>query len=65
MKQQQKPCKKKKAMEQTPGRAFYRRQIAALEARDMGALLAQYYADATQKDFIFQIVPTQRPVLTM
>jgi hypothetical protein len=34
-------------MEDTLGRAFYQRQIAALEARDLNALLAQYHPDAT------------------
>jgi hypothetical protein len=55
LKQQQKACRKEKAMEQTPGRAFYRRQIAALEARDMDALLTQYHADATLIGFDFTV----------
>jgi hypothetical protein len=40
-------------MEHTPGRAFYQRQIAALEARDLKALLAQYQPDATIVGFDF------------
>ena len=42
-------------MEHTPGRAFYQRQIAALEAGDMNALLAQYHADATMVGFDFVV----------
>jgi hypothetical protein len=33
--------------EPTPGRAFYQRQIAALEASDLDALMTQYHPDAT------------------
>ena len=42
-------------MEHTPGRAFYQRQIAALEVRDMKALLAQYQPDATMVGFDFMV----------
>lgn len=42
-------------MEPTPGQAFYQRQIAALEARDMNALLAQYQPDATMVGFDFVV----------
>ncbi|MBV9019338.1 MAG: nuclear transport factor 2 family protein [Chloroflexi bacterium] len=33
-------------MELTPGKAFYQRQIAALEAGDKDTLLTQYHPDA-------------------
>jgi hypothetical protein len=33
--------------ELTPGWAFYRRQIAILEAHDLNTLLTQYHPDAT------------------
>ena len=33
--------------ELTPGRAFYRRQIALLEAADIDGLMGQYQPDAT------------------
>ncbi len=42
-------------MEPTPGKAFYQRQIAALEALDMDALMAQYYPDATIIGFDFTV----------
>ena len=42
-------------MEPTPGNAFYRRQIAALEARDLDALLAQYHPDAAIIGFDFTV----------
>ncbi len=42
-------------MEPTPGKAFYQRQIAALEARDMDALLTQYHPDATMIGFDFTV----------
>ena len=42
-------------MELTPGKAFYQRQIAALEARDLGTLLTQYHADATIVGFDFTV----------
>ncbi len=38
-------------MELTPGRAFYQRQISALEASDIDALLMQYQPDATMIGF--------------
>ncbi len=40
-------------MEPTPGQAFYQRQIAALEAGDMNALLDQYHPDATMVGYDF------------
>lgn len=40
-------------MEHTPGRAFYQRQIAALEAHDIDALMTQYHTDATMVGFDF------------
>jgi len=40
-------------MEDTPGRTFYQRQIAALEAGDLNALLDQYHPDATMVGFDF------------
>lgn len=42
-------------MEHTPGRAFYQRQIAALEAGDLNALLNQYHPDATMVGFDFMV----------
>lgn len=42
-------------MERTPGQAFYGRQIAALEARDVEALLTQYHPDATMIGFDFTV----------
>jgi hypothetical protein len=42
-------------MEPTPGQAFYQRQIAALEAGDMNALLAQYHPDATMVGYDFVV----------
>ncbi len=42
-------------MEPTPGQAFYQRQIAALEAGDMNAILAQYHPDATMVGFDFVV----------
>jgi hypothetical protein len=42
-------------MEYTPGRAFYQRQIAALEAGDLNALLTQYHPDATMVGFDFMV----------
>ena len=42
-------------MERTPGRTFYERQIAALEAHDLDALLAQYHPDATMVGFDFTV----------
>lgn len=42
-------------MEPTPGKAFYRRQIAALEARDLNALLAQYHPDASMVGYDFVV----------
>ena len=42
-------------METTAGKAFYDRQIAALEAQDMDALMAQYDNDATLIGFDFTI----------
>ena len=42
-------------MELTPGQAFYQRQIAALEAGDMNALLDQYHTDATMLGYDFVV----------
>jgi len=42
-------------VEPTPGKTFYQRQIAALEAHDMDALLAQYHPDATMIGFVFTV----------
>ena len=42
-------------MESTAGQAFYKRQIAALEAGDMNAILAQYHSDATMVGFDFVV----------
>jgi hypothetical protein len=42
-------------MEITAGKAFYDRQIAALEAQDMDALMAQYHNDASLISFDFTI----------
>jgi hypothetical protein len=42
-------------VELTPGKAFYRRQIAALEALDMDTLLRQYHPDATMIGFDFTV----------
>jgi hypothetical protein len=42
-------------MEYTPGRAFYQRQIAALEAGDLNALMTQYHPDATMVGFDFMV----------
>lgn len=41
--------------ELTPGKAFYQRQIAALEARDLDALLRQYHPDASLIGFDFTV----------
>ena len=38
-------------MESTPGRAFYGRQIAFLEAGDVDGLMAQYHDDAVVVTF--------------
>jgi hypothetical protein len=46
---------KERRMELTSGKAFYDRQIAALEARDMDALMAQYHSDATVIGFDFTV----------
>jgi hypothetical protein len=46
---------KERAVEPTPGKAFYQRQIAALEARDMDALLRQYHPDASMIGFDFTV----------
>ncbi len=46
---------KEETVEPTPGKAFYQRQIAALEALDMDALMAQYYPDATIIGFDFTV----------
>jgi hypothetical protein len=40
-------------MDPTPGRAFYQRQIAALEAGDLDAIMTQYYPDACMIGFDF------------
>ena len=37
----------------TPGRAFYQRQIAALEAGDLDALMTQYHPEASMIGFDF------------
>jgi hypothetical protein len=42
-------------VEPTPGKAFYQRQITALEAHDMNALLTQYHSDATMVGFDFTV----------
>ncbi len=42
-------------MELTPGKAFYQRQIAALEAHDIDRLMMQYHADATIVGFDFVV----------
>src|SRR5258708_3026565 len=42
-------------MEQTPGKAFYQQQIAALEAYDIDALMAQYHPDAAMIGFDFTV----------
>jgi len=42
-------------VEPTPGKAFYQRQIAALETLDMNALLRQYHPDATMIGFDFTV----------
>lgn len=42
-------------MEDTPGKAFYLRQIAALEAHDLDMILAQYHVDATMVGFDFTV----------
>ncbi len=42
-------------MELTPGKAFYQRQIAALEADDLDALVTQYHPDATMVGFDFTV----------
>ena len=42
-------------MELTPGRAFYQRQIAALEAHDMDTLMIQYHPDAIMVGFDFTV----------
>lgn len=55
MKQELKLSSKEKMVETTPGKAFYQRQIAALEARDMEALLRQYHPDATIIGFDFTV----------
>jgi SnoaL-like domain len=51
MKQEQKLYSKEKTVEPTTGKAFYQRQIAALEAHDMDALLTQYHPGATMIGF--------------
>jgi hypothetical protein len=51
----QKLSRKEKTVEPTPGKAFYRRQIAALEASDMDALLRQYHPDTTMIGFDFTV----------
>ncbi len=43
-------------MEPTPGRAFYERQIAALEAGDINAIPAQYHPDASMVGFDFVVM---------
>ncbi len=55
MKQEQELFSKEKAVEPTPGKAFYQRQIAALEARDINALMTQYHPDATIIGFDFTV----------
>jgi len=40
-------------MECTSGRAFYQRQIAALETHDLEALMTQYHPDASMVGFDF------------
>ncbi|GAC1390250.1 MAG: hypothetical protein NVS4B11_05930 [Ktedonobacteraceae bacterium] len=42
-------------MEQTPRKAFYQRQIAALEAHDIDTLMTQYHPDATMVGFDFTV----------
>lgn len=42
-------------MKLTPERAFYQRQIAALEAGDMDSLMNQYHTDATIVGFDFTV----------
>jgi len=42
-------------VELTPGKAFYQRQITALEARDLDALLRQYHSDASLIGFDFTV----------
>ena len=42
-------------MEPPPGKAFYQRQIAALEASDLDALMTQYHPDATMVGFDFTV----------
>ena len=42
-------------MEPTPGKAFYQRQIAALETRDLDALPRQYHPDASTIGFDFTV----------
>ncbi len=42
-------------MELTPGRAFYQRQIAALEAGDLDAVMTQYHTDASMVGFDFTV----------
>ena len=42
-------------MELPPGKAFYQRQIAALEASDLDALMTQYHPDATMVGFDFTV----------
>src|SRR5712692_9485749 len=44
---------KEQTMERTPGRAFYQRQIAALEAHDLDTLITQYHPDASMVGFDF------------
>ena len=42
-------------MNDTPGQAFYKRQISALEAGDLDALLTQYHTDASMIGFDFTV----------
>jgi SnoaL-like domain len=47
--------RREKDMQLTPGQVFYQRQIAALEAHDLDALMAQYDSDATMVGFDFTV----------
>ena len=49
-------------MELTPGKAFYDRQIAACEAQDMDALMAQYHSDAELVGFDFPVKKGQEAI---
>ncbi len=42
-------------MELTPGKAFYQRQIAALEVGNIDVILTQYHPDATVIGFDFTV----------